>query len=84
MSSPDLDADQLRDMPLAILINRRCGHLASICNPTDPAMTAHLERRRVTLAAMGYRGWGVEIRVVTDDEIEGLTAGRRCHRCRLD
>lgn len=83
MSSPDLDAAALQNMPLAILINRRCGHIASITNPTDPRMVAGLEHIRTGLHAMGRHRWRIETRPATDAELLGLVAGTRCHRCRL-
>lgn len=85
MTDPD-DRDQqhLRDTPLTLLINRRCGHIAGITNHTDPRLTTHLEHLRTQLHAAGRRGWRIEQRPATDTELEHLIRGTRCARCRLD
>lgn len=72
---------ELRAAPLAILINRGCGHIAGIANT---GAADHLHARFRQLVGLGYAGWRVEVRPASDSELEGLAEGRRCHRCRLD
>lgn len=69
------------DTPMVILINRRCGHIASIANL---AMATHMQTHLDTLRQTGHRGWGIEIRPATDHELNGILAGTRCARCRFD
>lgn len=84
MTTPDLDPQQLREMPLGILINTHCGHIASVCNLTDNRLINHLHRLRTALNSNGRHGFRVERRPATDTELEGLISGTRCDRCRLD
>lgn len=74
---PPLD---LRQEPLVLLINTRCGHVASIGN--EGTRTA-MEGRRADLALAGHTGWVVETRPATDTEILGLAAGTKCPTCQV-
>lgn len=73
--------DELRALPLAIVVNARCGHVAGTCGAEFRWMA---DQTRNALVAAGRRGWRVEVRPATDAELMGLLAGTRCALCRFD